>query len=81
MQHGLRNPTVEGLKGDEYVKVFKEFQVSKRKKSPRAKFVDMVAEAGKFDLDLDKDGDKKESRKSPKEKRRWQKNVAKSNVR
>lgn len=65
------NKDVEGLKGDEYVKVSKEFQASKKKEeSFRAKFDDMVAEAGKPDfLDLDKDGDKKEPmKKAAKEK-------------
>ena len=59
------NKDVEGLKGDEYVKVSKEFQASKKKEeSFRAKFDDMVAEAGKPDfLDLDKDGNKKEPMK------------------
>lgn len=59
------NKDVEGLKGDEYVKVSKEFQTSKKKEeSFRAKFDDMVAEAGKPDfLDLDKDGNKKEPMK------------------
>ena len=59
------NKDVEGLKGDEYVKVSKEFQSSKKKEeSFKAKFDDMVAEAGKPDfLDLDKDGDKKEPMK------------------
>lgn len=59
------NKDVEGVKGDEYVKVSKEFQASKKKEeSFRAKFDDMVAEAGKPDfLDLDKDGNKKEPMK------------------
>ena len=59
------NKDVESLKGDEYVKVSKEFQSSKKKEeSFKAKFDDMVAEAGKPDfLDLDKDGDKKEPMK------------------
>jgi len=59
------NKDVEGLKGDEYVKVSKEFQSSKKKEeSFKAKFDDMVAEAGKPDfLDLDKDGNKKEPMK------------------
>lgn len=59
------NKDVEGLKGDEYVKVSKEFQASKKKEeSFKSKFDDMVAEAGKPDfLDLDKDGNKKEPMK------------------
>ena len=59
------NKDVESLKGNEYVDASKEFQASKKKEeSFRAKFDDMVAEAGKPDfLDLDKDGDKKEPMK------------------
>ena len=59
------NKDVEGVKGDEYVKVSKEVQASKKKEeSFRAKFDDMVAEAGKPEfLDLDKDGNKKEPMK------------------
>jgi len=59
------NKDVESLKGNEYVDASKEFQASKKKEeSFKAKFDDMVAEAGKPDfLDLDKDGDKKEPMK------------------